>query len=117
MAVKPFDPKPLTPGADIIWLQEYRTGERVTRTGQVWALAPQCHASPTVWVIPADGGAVLAVTRLRKSGRVNTQTGRTFGEGETFAENAPVSETGALASAAMFHAYNVRRTNAALIAA
>lgn len=45
---KPFNPKPGTPGAPIEWAHTTTSGERVTRTGVVWSLAP----SPGVWVSP-----------------------------------------------------------------
>lgn len=100
-----------TPGDEITWTQEARTGERTERRGQVWSLAPQCHRSSTAWVVPLDGGPAVAVTRVRRGGNVTTQTDQYFNGGETFAENAATSQTGALASAAAYHAANTRRDN------
>jgi hypothetical protein len=116
----PFSPEPFTPGAPIEWAQIAGDGTEVRRAGVVWCLAPICHASTTVWAIPDDGGAVVAVVKMRARSKKHAGRywpdrasvtgskwspagGRRILAGETFSEDCALTETGALTGCARKH--------------
>ncbi|TDC28696.1 hypothetical protein [Micromonospora sp. KC213] len=113
-----FTPAPFTPGDRITWAQISADGTEVARTGVVWSLAPTCHASPSVWVTPDNGGAPVVVVKARKRSRIHAgrvwggewspSGGRLIAEGEAFSESHPLTQTGALTEAAVRHTAQIR---------
>lgn len=107
---KPFDPKPLQPGAAIKWTHYYPTGKTRERTGTVVGRAPDLGPGhkAEVWVVadePLDsdiyaGGVVVVATRTKNPGYGvvgGYATPKESSPGEIFSDNLAGSATGSLA--------------------
>lgn len=98
---KPFDPKPLTPGAAIRWSHTTVDGATTYRTGIVWSLAPlQRSGANAVWVTPDEpepGDLHYCI-----------YVGKRRGNGELFSSDNPYVETGGHTDNARFSAQRNR---------
>lgn len=107
------DPRAVTIGGPVLWLQVEPDGAESVRSGAVWAVAPPVGGQRSWWVLPdaqIDAGrplAVLRASRRARVGRVETRdgmrawrphAGRYVDVGTLYAESHPRSATGAAAA-------------------
>ncbi|OZV74736.1 hypothetical protein CA850_29605 [Micromonospora echinospora] len=125
---KPSASKPaksdLSPGTRVTWAHIAPDGTEVKRAGVVWANAPRCNGSETVWVTPDTPDpadvypAAVPVVRARKGSRIYVGRtwssewspcgGRQIEPGELFSETGLNTDTAKVAQVAARHAATLR---------
>ncbi len=137
-AVKPFAPKPNSPGATLSWTQVHADGTATERTGMVSSAAPQISGVTSLWVIPdhlleTDAYPVQAVLvlpanrsrhlawehdnrgnkiRTHRYAHLDPDAVPVIPYGGAVSEDSEYSPTGALVHGAASHAERTRRETA-----